>query len=370
MVTSLFDEAKLGALTLVNRMVLAPLTRNRADREGVLGPLAATYYAQRASAGLIVAEGAQPNAIGQGFFGTPGLHADGQLAGWRLVTDAVHAAGGVIFAQLMHAGRIGHPDLARHSSLRPGLLPVAPSAVRPHGMAKTYDGLVEFVTPHELSVADIGGTVADFATAAANAVAAGFDGVELHGASGMLLHQFLADGTNRRTDRYGGGVAGRIRFVAEVTEAVADAVGPDRVGLRVSPHNTFNDIADSQADRLYPELARVVGGLGVAYLHVYEVLDRPTTLRLREVWPATFVVNPHPTDRRRPAGLAEAQQVLDDDVADLVALGRLFLANPDLPRRFRHGLPLNEPDPGTFYGGDHRGYTDYPFAPGPPGITP
>jgi N-ethylmaleimide reductase len=361
-VKSLFDSVRLGPLTLANRMVLAPLTRNRADREGVPGPSAATYYAQRASAGLIVAEGIQPSAIGQGFYATPGLHAEEQVAAWRAVTGAVHASGGVIFAQLMHTGRVGHPELVRHSSLPPGLLPVAPSAIRPQGMAKTYDGLREFVTPREMTLPDIAGTVRDFADAAGNAIRAGFDGVELHGASGVLLHQFLADGSNRRTDAYGGSIARRMRFVLEVTEAVAAAVGPDRVGLRVSPHNTFNDITDTRADELYPALAAAVGALGIGYLHVYEVLDRDTTLRMREVWPATYVVNPHAADRRRPAGLAEAQQVLADGTADLVAFGRLFLANPDLPRRFREALPLNEPDPPTFYGGDDRGYTDYPFA--------
>jgi N-ethylmaleimide reductase len=362
-VTGLFDEYKLGALTLRNRMVMAPLTRNRAGRDGVPSASAATYYAQRASAGLIVSEGAQPSALGQGFFATPGLHTDDQLRGWRAVTDAVHAAGGCIFAQLMHSGRIGHPDLVQDPRAPFGGLPVAPSAIRPAGQAKTYDGLKDFPTPRAMSQQDIDTAVREFAVAAGNAVRVGFDGVELHGASGLLLHQFLADGANRRTDRYGGSVTNRLRFVLEVTAAVAEAVGPDRVGLRVSPHNTFNDIHDSQADELYPLLARAVGALGIAYLHVYETLDRGTTLQMREAWPATFVLNPHPDDRRRPAGLAPALEVIEDGTADLVAFGRLFLANPDLPRRFEQGLPLNEPDPATFYGGGERGYTDYPFAP-------
>ncbi|HEV7759679.1 MAG TPA: alkene reductase [Acidimicrobiales bacterium] len=361
--TDLFDEVKVGDLTLRNRMVMAPLTRNRADRDGVLGPLAATYYAQRASAGLIVAEGAQPNALGQGFFGTPGLHTGEQLAAWRQVSDAVHAAGGCVFAQLMHSGRIGHPDLVRDPHAPFGGQPVAPSPIRPAGQAKTYEGLEDFPTPRAMDQHDIDTTVRDFATAARNAIQAGFDGVELHGASGLLLHQFLATGTNHRTDRYGGSVVNRARFVVEVTEAVADAIGPQRVGLRVSPHNTFNDVHDAEADRVYPHLARALGGDGLAYLHVYETIDRPTTLRVREAWPDVLVVNPHATDRRNPAGLEAAQEVLDEGIGDLVAFGRLFLANPDLPRRFALGLALNPPDPATFYGGDHRGYTDYPFAP-------
>lgn len=358
--TDLFEEAKLGALTLPNRIVMAPLTRNRADRDGVPAELTATYYAQRASAGLIISEGAQPSAVAQGLPATPGLHTEEQVAAWRRVTDAVHAADGRIHAQLMHTGRIGHPELVRHSSLPPGLLPLAPSAIKPTGMAKTYDGLREFVTPRAMTRAEIVGTVCDFAAGARNAILAGFDGIELHSGSGVLLHQFLADGCNRRTDRYGGSIANRIRFVAEVTEAVADAIGPDRVGLRVSPGTTFMGVTESDADRLYPELARVVGELGIAFLHVHETGNRALTLRMREAWPATYIVNPFTGDRRVPTNLAAGQEVLAAGIADLVAFGRLFISNPDLPRRLRAGLPLTEPDPATFYFGDHRGYTDYP----------
>jgi N-ethylmaleimide reductase len=357
----LFEEMALGPLTLPNRMVMAPLTRNRARRDGVPGPDAASYYAQRSPAGLIISEGIQPCAEGQGFFATPGLHTPGQIRGWRAVTDAVHAAGGRIHAQLMHAGRISHPDL-----LPQGLAPLAPSAVRPNGMAKTYDGARPFLTPRAMTEADVADTIADFAEAARNAVSARFDGVELHGASGMLLHQFLSDGTNRRTDRYGGSVTGRIRFVVECVEAVADAIGADRVGLRISPHNTFNDITETDADVLYPSLVDAVACAEIAYLHVYETLDRPGTQWLRTRWPGAFVLNPHPTDRRQPTGAAQAAQALAEGAADLISFGRLFIANPDLPRRLRDGLPLNTPDPKTFYGGDHRGYIDYPFHPGEP----
>jgi N-ethylmaleimide reductase len=357
-VTGLFDEVTLGSLTLPNRIVMAPLTRNRADREGVPGPLAATYYAQRATAGLIVTEGTQPSAIAQGYVNTPGIHTAGQVDAWRDVTDAVHAAGGRIYVQLMHTGRIGHPEL--HSSLPGALVPLAPSAVRPNGMAKTYDGPREFVCPREMSTADIAETISDFAAAAANAIEAGFDGVELHGGSGLLLHQFLADGCNRRDDRYGGSISARIRFVAELTSAVAAAAGPQRVGLRISPHNTFNDISESDCGELYPELARIIGELGLAYLHVYETGNRRTTLAIRDAWPGRLIVNPHADDRKLPASRAEAGQILADGTADLVSFGRLFISNPDLPARFHAGLPLTAPDPATFYGGDHRGYTDYP----------
>lgn len=356
----LFDMVTLGPLKLPNRIVMAPLTRNRADREGVPGPLAARYYAQRATAGMIVTEGVQPSAIAQGYVNTPGLHTAGQVDAWRAITDAVHTARGRIFAQLMHTGRIGHPDLIRHPSRPGGLVPLAPSAVRPRGIAKTYDGPREFVCPREMTATDIAATMKDFAAAARNAIEAGFDGVELHGGSGLLLHQFLADSCNRRGDRYGGSITARIRFVAELTASVAAAVGPWRVGLRISPHNTFNDISESDGGRLYPELARIIGELGLAYLHVYETGNRRTTLAIRDAWPGRFIVNPHADDRKLPASRAAAEQILADGTADLVSFGRLFISNPDLPARFRAGLPLTAPDPATFYGGDHRGYTDYP----------
>ncbi|NJC69940.1 alkene reductase [Planosporangium thailandense] len=359
---TLFDEVKVGGVVLPNRVVMAPLTRNRADRDGVPGELAATYYAQRATAGLIVSEGSQPGPLGQGFVNTPGLHREAQLWAWRQVTGAVHAEGGRIFAQIMHTGRIGHPDLVRHRGLADARYPLAPSAVRPAvGMAQTYEGPKEYPWPREMTLAEIRSAVRDFATAARNAVTAGFDGVELHGANGCLLHQFLADGTNRRTDHYGGSLTGRIRFVCEVTEAVADAIGPSRVGLRVSPGNRFNDMNESDTDQLYPALLAAVAPLGIAYLHVYEVGNRETIRRLREIWPSTFMVNPHPVDRP-PVDGTLAQEALDEGVADLISFGRHFISNPDLVERLRVGAALTPPDPSTFYGGDHHGYTDYPAA--------
>jgi N-ethylmaleimide reductase len=351
--TTAFDPIVLGGRRLENRIAMAPMTRSRAYGPGAAPTeLTATYYAQRANAGLIVTEGIQPSAVGQGYPDTPGLHTPEQVAAWRTVTDAVHREGGVIFAQLMHTGRIGHPVL-----LPDGLVPVGPSPVAAGGQVYTHEGPKDFVTPVELSEAEIERTIADFAAAARNAVAAGFDGVEIHGANGYLLHQFLAPNSNRRTDGWGGGTEGRIRFAVEVVTAVAEAIGGDRVGLRVSPGNPFNDIAEENLDEVYLALLDRLGGLDLAYLHVLEGPDRELTARLRKAWAGRLVLNPftHP-DVTGPEALA----LVEDGSADMIAYGALFLANPDLPARLAAGGPFNTPDPATFYGGDHRGYTDYP----------
>jgi N-ethylmaleimide reductase len=351
--TTAFDPIVLGGTPLANRVVMAPMTRSRAYGAGAEPTeLMATYYAQRAGAGLIVTEGIQPSPVGQGYPDTPGLHTPGQVRAWRTVTDAVHREGGVIFAQLMHTGRIGHP------SLLPGrLVPVAPSAVAARGRVYTHEGPKEFVTPKELGEAEIAQTVADFAAAARNAVAAGFDGVEIHGANGYLIHQFLSDNANLRTDAWGGGGEGRIRFAVEVVTAVAEAVGGRRVGLRISPGNPFNDITEASPGAVYGALLDRLAPLGLAYLHLLEGPDAELTGRLRKAWPGTFVLNPftHP-DATGP----DALTLVEEGAADMVAYGALFLANPDLPRRLAAGGPFNTPDQATFYGGDHRGYTDYP----------
>ncbi|PKW05094.1 N-ethylmaleimide reductase [Streptomyces sp. 1222.5] len=351
--TTAFDPIVLGGTPLANRVVMAPMTRSRAYGAGAEPTeLMATYYAQRAGAGLIVTEGVQPSPVGQGYPDTPGLHTPGQVRAWRTVTDAVHREGGVIFAQLMHTGRIGHP------SLLPGhLVPVAPSAVAARGRVYTHEGPKEFVTPKELGEAEIAQTVADFAAAARNAVAAGFDGVEIHGANGYLIHQFLSDNANLRTDAWGGGAEGRIRFAVEVVTAVAEAVGGRRVGLRISPGNPFNDIAEDNPGEVYGALLDRLAPLDLAYLHLLEGPDAELTGRLRKAWPGTFVLNPftHP-DATGP----DALTLIEEGAADMVAYGALFLANPDLPRRLAAGGPFNTPDQTTFYGGDHRGYTDYP----------
>ncbi|MEW1722892.1 alkene reductase [Streptomyces sp. NPDC093109] len=351
--TTSFDALSLGGVTLANRVVMSPMTRSRAYGPGQTPTDAtAVYYAQRASAGLIVSEGLQPSVVGQGYPSTPGIHSSAQVEAWRPVTDAVHEKGGVIFAQLMHTGRIGHPSL-----LPDGLLPVAPSAVAAKTQVFTPEGLQDCVTPKELTPAEIERTIADFASAARNAIAAGFDGVEIHGANGYLLQQFLSDNVNLRTDGWGGSVQGRIRFGVEVAKAVADAVGAHRVGYRISPDNPYNDITESDLPVLYGELLTALAPLDLAYLHLMEGPDRELTLQLRKQWQGTFILNPftHPD----PTG-PESLSLVEDGTTDAVSFGALFLANPDLPARLQRGGPFNTPDRATFYGGDEHGYTDYP----------
>ncbi|WP_433683935.1 alkene reductase [Nocardia sp. CA-119907] len=354
--TTAFDPIDVASKRLSNRIVMAPMTRSRAYGPGSSPtPAMATYYAQRASAGLIVTEGTQPSVVGQGYPSTPGLHSPQQVAAWRTVTDAVHAAGGTIFAQLMHTGRIGHPSM-----LPEGLRLVGPSAVAAAGKTFTQAGMQDFVTPVELTEADITATIADFAQAARNAIDAGFDGVELHGANGYLLHQFLSTNANRRTDGWGGSTQGRIRFPIAVVRAVADAIGADRVGLRISPANPLNDIVEDDYRDTYRALVEAIEPLGLAYLHVMEMgpkADRDLTLDLRKRFTGTFVLNPDtPGAATGPTELS----LIEDGTADMLSFGALFLANPDLPARLAAGGPFNTPDQATFYGGDEHGYTDYP----------
>ncbi|MFD4243362.1 alkene reductase [Streptomyces sp. NPDC058525] len=351
--TSAFEPVHIAGGLLPNRIALAPMTRSRAAEGGIATGLVAEYYTQRASAGLIISEGIQPSAVGQGYPFTPGLHTAEQVAAWRGVTDSVHAAGGRIFAQIMHSGRIGHPSL-----LPDGLIPVAPSAVAAEGQVFTADGLQDYVTPHELTGAEVRATIADYAEAARNAVEAGFDGVELHGANGYLIHQFLAPGSNLRTDEWGGTAENRVRFAVEVVKAVAAAIGAERTALRVSPGNPYNGISEPDPQPVYEALVKEIDGLGLAYLHVMEYGPevRETTLALRKQFSGPLVLNPAtegPTDHR-------ALTLIEDGTADLLAFGALFLANPDLPERLRTQGPYNTPDPATFFGGDARGYTDYP----------
>lgn len=348
--TSAFDPIDIAGTRLANRIVMAPMTRSRAHG-GLVSELTAEYYAQRATAGLIITEGTQPSVIGQGYPFTPGLHSDEQVAAWRKVTDAVHANGGRIFAQLLHTGRIGHPSL-----LPDGLVPVGPSPIAAQGHVFTPDGMKEFVTPRELSEAEIEQTIADFAAAARNAVEAGFDGVELHGANGYLIHQFLASNTNQRTDGWGGSLSGRIRFAVEVVSAVAAAIGSARTGLRLSPGSSMNDVHEADPRPVYEALMQQITAQDLAYLHVMEAGDRELTLALRRSFAGAFMLNPH-TDGR-PTG-PEELALVEDGTADMISFGQLFLANPDLPRRLAAGGPLNAPDPATFYGGDATGYTDY-----------
>ncbi|MFD4504713.1 alkene reductase [Streptomyces sp. NPDC058457] len=350
--TTAFDPIDLPGHRLANRIAMAPMTRSRAAQGGLPTALTAEYYTQRASAGLIVTEGIQPSAVGQGYPDTPGLHTAEQIAAWRTVTDAVHAAGGLIFAQLMHTGRIGHPDL-----LPDGLVNVAPSAVTARGQVYTHEGPKEFVEPRALTDGEVHATVAEYAAAARAAVEAGFDGVELHGANGYLIHQFLAPGSNRRTDEWGGSPAARIRFAVAAVKAVAEAVGAERTALRLSPGNPFNDIDEPEPEPAYAALVDAVEPLGLAYLHVMEVPGtRELTSALRKRFSGVFVLNPATEGPTGPAAL----DLVEDGTADLVSFGQLFLANPDLPARLKAGGPFNTANPATFYGGGAEGYTDYP----------
>jgi N-ethylmaleimide reductase len=333
---------------------MAPMTRSRAYGEGASPTeLTAIYYAQRAQAGLIITEGIQPSPTGQGYMNTPGLHTQEQVAAWRPVTGAVHARGGLIFAQLMHTGRIGHPDLFSSGPRHP----VGPSPVPAAGQAFTPNGMRDFVTPRELDADGIAETIADFAGAARNAIEAGFDGVELHGANGYLLHQFLSTNANVRDDEWGATIAGRIRLAVEVTKSVAEAIGADRVGLRVSPSNPYNDIVEDDHRSTYLALIDELNPVGLAYLHVAEGPDTEFTAMVRERWTRTLILNPFtPGAYTGP----EALKLVESGAADLISFGALFLANPDLVDRLRAGGPFNTPDYTKAYGGDHVGYTDYP----------
>jgi N-ethylmaleimide reductase len=348
-----FDPIQIGHLTLPNRIVMAPMTRSRAAGSGLATELMARYYTQRASAGLIVSECIQPSVIGQGYPNTPGLHTVEQVMSWRVVTKAVHAAGGRIYAQLLHTGRIGHPDL-----LPDGLTPAAPSAVAASGAVVTQDGLKPMCTPRELSTDDVTATVRAFAHAACNAIDAGFDGVEVHGANGYLVHQFLSPATNLRSDEWGGSIPNRIRFGVEVLRAIADVIGAHRTAVRISPGNPFNDMTEPEPAATYSALIEQLRSMGLAYLHVVEVGDRALTNTLRTRYRGTFILNPGTAPR--PTGPTELRLV-EDDTAELISYGALFLANPDLPRRLARGGPFNTPNRGTFYGGTETGYTDYPF---------
>lgn len=351
---SLFTPVRLGPYELRNRVVMAPMTRSRAGEGNVPTPLTAEYYAQRAGAGLIVSEGSQVAPEGVGYPNTPGIHTDAQVDGWRAVTDAVHARGGRIFLQLWHVGRVSHP------SMQPGgALPVAPSAIGIEGeMLYTAAGPVPFVTPRALGTEEIAGVVEQFAEGARRAYRAGFDGVELHGANGYLIDQFLRDGSNHRTDRYGGTAENRARFLSEVTAAVVDVWGGERVGVRVSPVGPYNGMRDSDPVSTFSVAAHALNRFGLAYLHVVEPVGAPASGD--RVTPVLKAVFRGPLIANGGYGAETGNGAIAGRKADLVSFGAAFLANPDLPERLRAGAPLNEPDVATFYGGDARGYTDYP----------
>lgn len=354
----LFSPATLGHLALPQRFVMAPMTRNRALPTLAPSPQAAVYYAQRASAGLIITEATQVSDSAAGYVFTPGIHSAEQVAGWRTVTEAVHAAGGRIVMQLWHTGRISHPVM------RPdGSAPVSASAIAAEGELITYEGRQPFPVPRPLEVEEIRGIVSDFAEAARRAASAGVDGVEIHAANGYLLDQFLRDGANRRTDEYGGSIENRARFLLEVVDATAAAIGAHRVGVRLSPSSPFNSMHDSDPVGLTRYVAAALAERDVMYLHILEMpsgdvdAPRPLTCVAREVFAGPLIANGGYT-----ADAAEA--VLARGDADLVAFGVPFLATPDLVERTRAGVALNEPDRNTFYGGSDGGYIDYPFGDG------
>jgi N-ethylmaleimide reductase len=366
-VERLFEPVRVGRCELPHRFVMAPLTRSRARQPGnVPSSLNACYYAQRASAGLIISEATQVSLQGQGYAWTPGIHSLEQIEGWRLVTSEVHKANGFIFLQLWHVGRISHP------SLQPdGMLPVAPSAVKPDGMAfieneRGEGELVPFVTPRALQIEEIPYIVQQYARGSKNALKAGFDGVEIHAANGYLLDQFINSRTNPRTDRYGGAIENRARLLMEVVEAVSNVWGSDRVGVRLSPLGTFNDMGDDNPEATFGYIVEQLNAYQLAYLHVVNpalaavekgIEPEPAAQRMldliRDSYHGTLIL---------AGGFDQntAERWLKQGRADLVAFGRKFLANPDLPKRFRQNAKLNSDDPSTYYGGGAKGYTDYP----------
>jgi N-ethylmaleimide reductase len=352
---TLFSSYKLGPVELKNRIVMAPMTRNRAGKSNEPTALNATYYEQRATAGLIITEASQISAQGLGYPGTPGIYSDEQVVGWKLVTDAVHKRGGKIFLQLWHVGRISHPSLQAG-----GALPVSPSAIKPAGKAFTFTGLQDFVTPRALETEEVKAIVNDYGNGARCAKVAGFDGVEIHGANGYLIDQFIRDGSNHRTDQYGGSLENRLRFLREVTESVVGVWGPERVGVRFSPVSDFNDMRDSDPHATFARAAEIMNELHVGYVHVVEALNAPAhpkgrvTPVIREKYHGALMAN-------GGYDLKSGNDILARGEADLVSFGVLFLANPDLPVRFEKGAKqLNQPDQQSFYGGSEKGYTDYP----------
>jgi N-ethylmaleimide reductase len=347
-----FEPLRIGKIELDNRLIMAPMTRGRADDAGVQPAYVAEYYRQRASAGLIITEATNISPMAKGYTRTPGIYTAEQVESWRSVTKAVHARGGKIFLQIFHTGRIALPDY-----LPGGAQPVAPSAVKAKGQSYTDDGMKDFVTPRELTIDEIRRTVEDFAAAARNAIDAGFDGVELHAANGYLAHQFLGTNTNLRTDQYGGSHENRARFLFEVLDAMSAAIGAEKVGVKLSPSVQFNDIQDADAEEFYPFIIQELNKRNLAYLHIgFE--ETPASKidwhgKLRPLYRGVYLANGGFT---KEAG----EKLLSGGGADAIVYGKLFLANPDLPERFKRDAPLNKPDQSTFYARGERGYTDYP----------
>ncbi|MCU7904400.1 MAG: alkene reductase [Candidatus Thiodiazotropha sp. (ex Epidulcina cf. delphinae)] len=354
MTADLFSPITMGDIKLANRMVMAPMTRNRADEHNAPHDLNTTYYQQRATAGLIITEASQVSAEGVGYPGTPGIYRDEQVAGWRKITDAVHAGGGHIFIQLWYCGRISHPDL-----LPDNRTPVAPSAIRPEGEATTLEGMKAFVTPRALEMDEIAGIISQYKHAAAMAKQAGFDGVEVHAANGYLIDQFLRDGSNQRTDQYGGSVENRMRMLNEVLDAVIAVWPSNRVGIRLTPENSFNSMSDSNPLEHFRYFISHLNARNLAYIHILEgdMVSKSINIDyrvLRDGYNGLYMAN-NGYDKAR------AEASLSNGDSDFVAFGIPFLANPDLVYRYQHDLPLNDANFDTLYGGAEQGYTDYPI---------
>lgn len=355
--TRLFQPTRIGDIDIRNRVVMAPLTRSRADE--ALGDVPGSdmnidYYRQRSGAGLIISEGTQISPTGKGYMATPGIYSEAQVQGWTRITQAVHEAGSKIIAQIWHVGRITHPDLTG------GAQPIAPSAVQPQAVAYTRNGKVNIPTPHALTTDEIKDVVQQFRQAAANAIRAGFDGVEIHGANGYLVDQFIRDGANHRTDIYGGSVENRCRFALEVVDACIAEIGAGRVGIRLSPVSPFNDLSDSNPQAVFGHLIEQLNQRGVAFVHFIEGAtggDRHAPgfdyAWARKTFKGFYIANNGYTRQT-------AMQAVDNGHADAVAFGRLFIANPDLVTRLQQDAPLNAPNPATFYTPGPAGYTDYP----------
>jgi N-ethylmaleimide reductase len=356
-ILTLLSPIELGALKLKNRIIMAPLTRNRAG--GGLAPaeMNVEYYRQRASAGLIISEGSQIGHEAAGYPFTPGIYTDQQVDGWKKVTNAVHAKGGKIVLQLWHCGRVSHSTLLPNE-----MLPQAPSAIKPAGEVYTYEGMKRYETPHALTLDEIHGVIEMYKKAAQNCLDAGFDGVEVHGANGYLLDQFLRDGSNHRDDIYGGSLENRSRLLLEVVEAVSDIWGADRVGVRLSPLQPFNDIKDSDPEATFSYTVKALNKFGLAYLHITEMgAEAPGVAgpafdlkTLRPLWDGNYMTNSE-------YNFETGNTAIKKGDADVISFGKLFISNPDLVERFAVNAPLNEFDASTFYGGDEHGYIDYPF---------
>jgi N-ethylmaleimide reductase len=350
--TTLFDRYRLGGLDLPNRVVMAPMSRVRAAAGGLATPSMAAYYAQRATAGLIISEGVQPSLVGQSNPGTAGLHTDEQVAAWRPVTDAVHVNGGRIFAQIMHGGRVSHPDTT-------GFQPVGPSAVAAVGDVFTPNGPQPAPVPRALDISEVPEHVRSYADAARRAVDAGFDGVELHGANGYLISQFLSTNANLRTDSYGGTIAHRIRFAVEAVAATVDAVGAARTGIRLSPGGAFWGVEETEVPELYRALLTELARFDLAYVHLEATADEEVLIGLRRAWPGALIMNPVVPMGPKQTDRTTAEHWLDLG-AELISFGRAFLSNPDLVERLRTGVPLAPADTDTYYQGGDAGYLTYP----------